>query len=49
MAVDIKTTAYKVLSTLKHDGKILKKGATVRLTDLEAAWPLRYKSIEPAK
>ncbi len=49
MAIDTKTSAYKVLSTLEHDGKILKKGAIVRLTDTEARWPLKYKSIEPAK
>jgi hypothetical protein len=49
MAVDPKTTAYTVLSALKHDGKMFKKGSIVRLTDKEAASLLKYKSIEPAK
>ena len=54
MAADLKTSAYVVLSTLKHDDKTYRKGTAnkptiVRLTDKEALPLLTLKTVEPAK
>jgi hypothetical protein len=49
MAADPMTSAYKVLSTLKHNNKVYRKGAQVRLSDKDAAPLLKIKTVEPAK
>lgn len=49
MAADPKTSAYTVLSTLKHNEKLYRKGSVVRLSDKEAKPLLDLKTIEAAK
>lgn len=40
---------YSVLSNVRHDGKFLRKGDSVQLTDKEAAQLLGLKVVEVAK
>lgn len=49
MAADPKTSAYTVLSTLKHNEKLYRKGSIVRLGDKEATTLLKLGTVEPAK
>ena len=42
-----KTSAFKVASTVKHNGETLRKGATVRLTSKEADHLLKTGAVKP--
>ena len=44
-----KTSAFQVLSKVKHDGKDHPRGATIRLTTKQADHLLKTGSVKPAE